>query len=67
MKVLYEINEKRYQIRELCLFKSVIANRVTNISFHSLSQIFKGGTEVRVDVPAPHHNVIPEKITQYYL
>ena len=40
--------------------KTAITNRVTNIRLHSLSQIFKGGTEVMVDVPAPHHNVIPK-------
>ena len=47
------------------LIKPVITNRVTNIRLHSLSQIFKVGTEVRVDVPAPHHNVIPEN-KQFY-
>ena len=44
--------------------EGVIANRVTNVRLHSLSQIFKGGTEVRVDIPAPHHNVISEKTKQ---
>ena len=41
----------------------VVTNRITNIRLHPLSQIFKRGTEVRIDIPAPHHNVIPEKKT----
>ena len=44
--------------------KTAITNRVTNVRLHSLSQIFKGRAEVRVDIPAPHHNVISEKKTK---
>lgn len=39
-------------------------NLVANVRIHSLSQIFKQGTEFRVNVPAPHHYVIP-KIKQF--
>ena len=42
------------------VIKAFITNRVTNVRLHSLSKIFKRGTKVRVDVPAPQHNVIPE-------
>ena len=47
--------------RILFISKDSITNRVTNVRLHSLSQIFKGRTEVRVDIPAPHHNVISGK------
>ena len=46
---------------KIMFVKTAITNRVTNVRLHSLSQIFKGRAEVRVDVPAPHHNVISEK------
>ena len=41
--------------------KTAITNRVTNVRLHSLSQIFKGRTEVWVGIPTPHHDVISEK------
>ena len=45
----------------IMFIKTAITNLVTNVKLHSLSQIFKGRAEVRVDIPAPHHNVISEK------
>ena len=42
-----------------------VTNRALNIRLHSLSQIFKGWTEVRIDVPASYHNIIPEN-KQFY-
>ena len=46
-------------------FKFFKTNLFTNVFVHSLSQIFKWRTEVRVKIPAPFHHIMPE-IKQWY-